>query len=108
MRIFDDYYKIIICITSDSPNILSYDERKKSFQSILSKFNKIEYFFLETALLNIEDITILPNFDICVSGNESVIDFMKSNNFKTRLLGRSQGVGYSGTQLRSISELKST
>ena len=108
MRIFDDYDKIIICITSDSPNILSYDERKKSFQSILSKFNKIEYFFLETALLNIEDITILPKFDICVSGNESVIDFMKSNNFKTRLLGRSQGVGYSGTQLRSISELKST
>ena len=108
MRIFDDYDKIIICITSDSPNILSYDERKKSFQSILSKFNKIEYFFLETALLNIEDITILPKFDICVSGNESVIDFMKSNNFKTRLLGRSQGVGHSGTQLRSISELKST
>jgi len=108
MRIFDDYDKIIICITSDSPNMLSYDERKKSFQSVLSKFIKIEYFFLETALVNIEDINILPTFDVCVSGNESVIDFMESNNFKTRLLGRSQGVGYSGTQLRSISELKST
>ena len=106
MRIFDDYDKIIICITSDSPNILSFDERKSSFQSVLSKFNKIEYFFLETALVNIKDINILPTFDVCVSGNKSVIDFMRSNNFKTRLLGRSQGVGYSGTLLRSISELK--
>ena len=107
MRIFDDYDKIIICITSDSPNVLSHKERKRSFQSVLSKFNKIEYFFLDTALVNIKDINILPTFDVCVSGNESVIDFMKSNNFKTRLLSRSQGVGYSGTQLRSISKLKS-
>ena len=83
-------------------------KEKNSFQSVFSKFDKIEYFFLETALVNVDDIKLLPTFDVCVSGNISVIDFMKSNNFETRLLGRSQGVGYSGTQLRSISELKNT
>ena len=108
MKIFDDYDKIIICITSDSPNILSFDERKNSFKSVLYKFDKIQYFFLETALLNVEDIKLLPVFDVCVSGNTSVINFMKSNNIETRLLGRSKGVGYSGTELRSISELKKT
>jgi hypothetical protein len=29
---------------------------------------------------------------------------MEKNNFKTRLLSRSEGVGYSGTEIRSISK----
>ena len=45
MKIFDDYEKIIIGITSDSPSILSFDERKNIFESVLSKFKKIEYVF---------------------------------------------------------------
>ncbi len=106
MRIFDDYDKIIIGITSDSPNVLSLNERKEVFESVLSRFNKFEYVFFDTALVDIKDKTILPQFDICVSGNQAVIDFMEKNNFKTRLLDRSEGVGYSGTEIRSISENK--
>ena len=37
---------------------------------------------------------------------EAVIDFMEKNNFKTRSLDRSEGVGYSGTEIRSISDNK--
>tara|TARA_B100000073_G_scaffold329614_1_gene317358 strand:- start:9763 stop:10728 length:966 start_codon:yes stop_codon:yes gene_type:complete len=103
MKIFDDYDKIIIGITSDSPNILSLDERKEVFESVLSRFNKFEYVFFDTALVNIKDTTILPRFDVCVTGNSSVIDYMEKNNFKTRLLTRSDGYGYSGTEIRSIS-----
>ena len=106
MRIFDDYDKIIIGITSDSPNVLSLNERKGVFESVLSRFNKFEYVFFDTALVDIKDKTILPQFDICVSGNQAVIDFMEKNNFKTRSLDRSEGVGYSGTEIRSISDNK--
>ena len=106
MRIFDDYDKIIIGITSDSPNVLSLNERKGVFESVLSRFNKFEYVFFDTALIDIKDKTILPQFDICVSGNQAVIDFMEKNNFKTRSLDRSEGVGYSGTEIRSISDNK--
>ena len=106
MKIFDDYEKIIIGITSDSPNILSLDERKNIFESVLYKFEKIEYVFFDTSLIDIKDKTRLPQFDVCVSGNEKVIDFMNKNNFKTRLLKRSKGVGYSGTEIRSIFEKK--
>ena len=102
MKIFEDYEKIIIGITSDSPNVLSLQKRKEVFQSVLSRFDKFEYVFFDTALIDIKDKTILPKFDVCVSGNQKVIDFMKKNNFKTRLLKRSSGVGYSGTEIRSI------
>ena len=102
MKIFEDYEKIIIGITSDSPNILSLQKRKEVFQSVLSRFDKFEYVFFDTALIDIKDKTILPKFDVCVSGNQKVLDFMKKNNFKTRLLKRSSGVGYSGTEIRSI------
>ena len=102
MKIFEDYEKIIIGITSDSPNVLSLQKRKEVFQSVLSRFDKFEYVFFDTALIDIKDKTILPKFDVCVSGNQKVLDFMKKNNFKTRLLKRSSGVGYSGTEIRSI------
>ena len=106
MKIFDDYEKIIIGITSDSPSILSFDERKNIFESVLSKFKKIEYVFFDTALVEIKDKTVLPQFDVCVSGNQKVLNFMKKYNFKTRLLKRSEGVGYSGTEIRSIVKKK--
>ena len=102
MKIFEDYEKIIIGITSDSPNVLSLQKRKEVFQSVLSRFDKFEYVFFDTALVDIKDKTILPKFDVCVSGNQKVLDFMKKNNFETRLLKRSSGVGYSGTEIRSI------
>jgi len=106
MKIFEDYEKIIIGITSDSPNVLSLQKRKEVFQSVLSRFDKFEYVFFDTALIDIKDKTILPKFDVCVSGNQKVLDFMKKNNFKTRLLKRSSGVGYSGTEIRSIMDSK--
>ena len=102
MKIFDDYEKIIIGITSDSPNILSLNERKNIFKSVLSRYKKFEYVFFDTSLVDIVDISILPQFDVCVSGNQKVIDFMKKYNFKTRFLNRSKGIGYSGTEIRSI------
>tara|TARA_Y100001970_G_scaffold42932_1_gene53471 strand:+ start:2955 stop:3935 length:981 start_codon:yes stop_codon:yes gene_type:complete len=102
MKIFDDYEKIIIGITSDSPNILSFDERKNIFKSVLSRYKKFEYVFFDTSLVDIKDKSILPQFDVCVSGNQKVIDFMKKYNFKTRFLKRSKGIGYSGTEIRSI------
>ena len=104
MKIFDDYDKIIIGITSDSPNVLSLKSRKEIFKSVLSRFNKFEYVLFDTALVNIKDTNTLPKFDVCVTGNQSVVDFMEKNNFKTRLLSRSEGVGYSGTEIRSISK----
>ena len=106
MKIYEDYEKIIIGITSDSPNVLSLQKRKEVFQSVLSRFDKFEYVFFDTALIDIKDKTILPKFDVCVSGNQKVLDFMKKNNFKTRLLKRSSGVGYSGTEIRSIMDSK--
>tara|TARA_B100000214_G_C23904530_1_gene598174 strand:+ start:116 stop:1096 length:981 start_codon:yes stop_codon:yes gene_type:complete len=102
MKIFDDYEKIIIGITSDSPNILSLNERKNIFKSVLSRYKKFEYVFFDTSLVDIVDISVLPQFDVCVSGNQKVIDFMKKYNFKTRFLNRSKGIGYSGTEIRSI------
>ena len=38
-----DYDEIIIGITSDSPNILSLQERREIFEKVLSKFNKFKY-----------------------------------------------------------------
>ena len=107
MKIYDDYDKIIIGITSDDPRILSLQERREIFEKVLSKFNKFKYVFFDTALVDIKDKAILPKFDVCVTGNPIVVDYMKKNNFKTRILSRSKGVGYSGTEIRSIPESKS-
>ena len=82
MKIFDDYDRIIIGITSDSPNVLSLKSRKKIFKSVLSGLINLNMFSSTPQLNNIKDTSTLPKFDVCVTGNQSVVDFMEKNNFK--------------------------
>ncbi len=103
MKIYEDYDKIIIGITDDNPRILTLEERRNIFHSIFQYLGKFDYIFFDVALTSIEDSKLLPKFDVCVSGNPDVIKKMKEFGFKTRYLERSKGLGYSGTELRSIS-----
>ena len=45
---------------------------------------------------------LLPDFDILVSGNKKVINHLSKLGFKTNFLPRCKGIGFSGTEIRSL------
>ena len=49
-----------------------------------------------------KDIFLLPDFDICISGNKDVINNLKLLGINSKFSERSKGVGYSGTEIRSL------
>ena len=102
MSIYNKYDKIIVGITEDKPEIISQEERKRIFESVLKYLPKFEIVLIKGAIVNSISLEHLPNFDICLTGNPQVIEKLNKFGLKAEMLNRSEGPGFSGTQIRSI------
>ena len=102
MSLYDKYDKIIVAITDENDSIISQQERKYIFQSVFKYLDKVEITLLPGILVEFENANLLPVFDVCLSGNDQVVEWMKNFDKKVIKTPRSQGFGYSGTEIRSI------
>ena len=103
MNIYEKYDKIIIGITKDVPQVLSQIEVKSIFESIFRPLPKIKIELVSEVITGNENIkNILPAFDILVSGNDKVIKHVTKLGIKADYLPRSKGIGYSGTEIRTL------
>ena len=103
MNIYEKYDKIIIGITKDVPQVLSQIEIKTIFESIFGPLPKIKIELVSGVITGNENIkNILPAFDILVSGNDKVIKHVTKLGIKADYLPRSKGIGYSGTEIRTL------
>lgn len=103
MDIYDNYEKIIIAITDDKPKILTLNERVDIFKIIFKHMKKIQIITLEDIIITkLEDDINLPKFDICISGNKDVLNKMTDLGYNVEFLDRSKGIGYSGTEIRTL------
>tara|TARA_B100001121_G_C18611843_1_gene584834 strand:- start:774 stop:1166 length:393 start_codon:yes stop_codon:yes gene_type:complete len=103
MNIYEKYDKIIIGITKDVPQVLSQIEIKSIFESIFRPLPKIKIELVSEVITGNENVkNILPAFDILVSGNDKVIRHVTNLGIKADYLPRSEGVGYSGTEIRTL------
>ena len=102
MSIHDDYDKIIICVTEDLPNVIPVSEVVLIFKDIFRHLKKYEVISISGVLVNSTSLSHLPYFDVLVSGNQKVISHVSSFSKDTRFLERSIGIGYSGTEIRTL------
>ena len=102
MRIYDKYDRIIIGITEDKPEIISQEERKITFETVLKHLPKIEIVLIEGAIVSSKSPANLPDFDVCITGNHQVIEKLDKYGIKTEFIDRSVGLGYSGNEIRSL------
>ena len=102
MSLYDKYEKIIVGITEDKPEVLTQIERKEIFEVIFKHLPKVEIFLIQKVITGSKNLSHLPKFDICLTGNRKVIETMANNGIKTQFLERSIGLGYSGTEIRSL------
>ena len=102
MSLYDKYDKIIVAITDENDSIISQQERNYIFQSVFKYLDKVEITLLPGILVEFENANLLPVFDVCLSGNSQVVEWMKKFDKKVIKTPRSQGLGYSGTEIRSL------
>ena len=96
------YSKVIVGVTKGTPMILEYDEVKNIFEHIFESNNKIEIVVVEGV---VEDGTAKLDeldFDIVVSGNNKVLETLKSRGYETKFQKRTDGIGYSGSEIRAL------
>jgi cytidyltransferase-like protein len=107
MKVAKEYTSVIVGITKGTPCIMEYEEIKKIFEELFSSYHQIEVVLIDGT---IEDNTAnlsQYDFDIVISGNYKVIETLKNKGFKTKYQERTDGIGYSGSEIRSLSHVVS-
>lgn len=99
-----EYRRVIILVTNDNPQLLSLQERVKILEKVFRRpeFNIISISDKLTShdRSHVERLFKDNPFDIIVSGNPEVVNWALRNGLTTRLYPRSEGPGFSGTELR--------
>ena len=102
MQLYPKYDQIIIGITEDGPNVMTPLERKKIFEKALEHLPKFKVVLIKGVLSEAKSLNHLPEFDVCLSGNDKVINRIKSLGKEAKFLPRSEGIYFSGTELRKL------
>ena len=107
MRIYDDYDKIIVGITDDNygftkPAITTIGERERILKLAFKHLPKVQVMYIGKGLRIRERFDDLPEFDIVVTANREVLKNMAIHKVRARFIERSQGIGFSGTELRQL------
>ena len=102
MGFYDKYEKIIIGITEDGPDFISMNQRVEVFQQIFKHIPKVSINHIHGKITNAKDLSHLPEFDVCLSGNRAVLKTLNDKGYKTIYTNRATGLGYSGRVIRKI------
>lgn len=95
------YDSVIICITTDTPQFVPHDEVERIFKIV---FYDKEFTFvsIDGTLIDRKDISILPTFDVVVSGNPQVHEWAEGLGIKYEEAPYWDVPGASGTIMRKI------
>lgn len=104
LKLARQYDQVIVGITKGEPKIEEYEEVKLIFDEVFYAHKNIYVTVIDGTIEGgTSDIANL-DFDIVVSGNQKVLDILKSKGFQTKMQSRSKGFGYSGSELRALIE----
>ena len=103
MKLYDEYDEIIVGITEDTPKDsefqLPLEARKNIFKAALQHLPKFRVVTLKGTIEG-GAVNDLPEFDVCLSGNEKVIEKIQSWGKQAEFLPRAEGAGFSGATIR--------
>lgn len=108
INIAKDYEKLIIGITKGVPKVIDYEDVHFILAEVLSAHKNIEVVLIDGM---IEDGTATISnlvFDVIVSGNHKVLEALKKQGYTTVFQSRTDGVGYSGSEIRELAQSQNT
>ena len=107
MKLYPLYDEIIIAITDytwggTKMPVLSVKHVKEILEAIFKSIPKYRVIISSEALIERTSFDDLPRFDIIVTGDLKLIKHLEKIGMKYRFIPRTEGVGYSGTELREV------
>jgi cytidyltransferase-like protein len=107
-RLLPNFKKLIIGITyvKSKNSILKPKQIKKILKEIFQDYNNISFELIEGSIEEGTASISHLNFDIIISGNNKILNVLKTMGYKTLFQPRSIGVGFSGSEIRNLSNQK--
>lgn len=105
MNQYGRYEKIIVGVTEGEPRVMSLEETCDILQNIFKYLPKVEIYPIKNTLDDESAIPYLPKgWDVLLSGNDYILKLCKKHGWNCKYIPRSKGIGYSGTELRSLTK----
>ncbi|WP_449448236.1 adenylyltransferase/cytidyltransferase family protein [Thermomonas brevis] len=108
LSVAKEFEHVIVGITMGEPQVIDYGEAKDIMQDVFAHNPKISVQLIEGTIeggtSNIDSL----DFDVVVSGNHKVLEILKERGYVTKFQPRTEGKGYSGSEIRGLIESKSS
>lgn len=107
LQYYDEYDKIIVGVTEGPPRVMTLDDTCSILKECFRYLPKIEVYPIKYTMDDKSALPYLPSgWDEILTGNPYVINLAKEMGWKYRFVERSSGIGYSGTELRKLWNMK--
>lgn len=104
LKIAESYEQVIVGITMGEPKIIDYKEVLNIMREVLAGYKNINVVLIEGMIedgtASLQDL----DFDIVVSGNHKVLEALNKLGYKTIFQDRTDGLGYSGSEIRGLTQ----
>lgn len=96
------YKKVIVGVSGDTPSnpICTVDTIYNILKELFTAFENVELVKITGVLVDKEDLSGLPEFDVLGSGNPLVLEWAESMGLEGLFVERSEGYLFSGTEVR--------
>lgn len=107
---YRDIDKLVIGVTEGPPRVMDrrdvYNRLYLIFEPF-TLFDTIQIVEIDGVLTDYTDRDELPDFDIVYTGNDEVIEWAQNMGYEAKFFKRSNGIGYSGEELRKLYGMES-
>jgi len=104
-RLRKKYDRVIVGITNDVPRVIDRNEIRNIFKLVFE--DSIDILIFDGKLTEWKSSMGLPDFDELVSGNGEVLHWGRRMGIKSVMTPRTEGIGYSGTEIRDLYKKRS-
>lgn len=105
VRLSSRYSSVIVGITQSEPAMMPFKDVKTILQEVLSAYKNIEVVLISGSIEGGTATLDSIKFDVVVSGNNKVLNILKEQGYQTEFCERTEGVGYSGSEIRSLAHV---
>lgn len=106
LKISKEYDSLIVGVTMGEPKLVEYEQVRSILEETLEGVENVSIKVIDGTIEDGTSDLSEISFDIILSGNQKVLNILGEKGYKTKFQPRTEGVGYSGSEIRGLIEEK--